>query len=92
MNGTWTFDDAKDQCYVTCHQRKRGVKADARRAQEKAIDTIRDVLRGASGKVPQLDLLRIWDSGVSQGMTDRSLVSSDASVNYHSHRQRSSHQ
>ena len=48
--------------------------------RKKAINTIRDVLRGASGKVPQLDLLRIWDSGASQGMTDRSLVSSDASV------------
>ena len=55
-------------------------KKDAKKAQEKAISTLRDVLRGASGKVPQLDLLRIWDSGASQGMTDRSLVSSDASV------------
>ena len=35
---------------------------------------------GAPGKVPARDLLRIWDSGASQGMTDMSLVSSDARV------------
>ena len=59
---------------------KDSVKADARKAQEIDIDTVRDILRGASGKVPQWDLLRIWDTGASQGMTDRSMVSSDASV------------
>ena len=30
--------------------------------------------------MPARDLLRIWDSGASQGMTDRSQVSTDASL------------
>ena len=34
---------------------------------------------GTPGRVPALDLLRIWDSGASQGMTDRAQVSSKAS-------------
>ncbi len=33
---------------------------------------------GTPGRVPALDLLRIWDTGASQGMTDRAQVSSDA--------------
>ena len=37
-------------------------------------------ISGAPGKVPARNLLQIWESGASQGMTDRSQVSSDASV------------
>ena len=61
MNGTWTFDAG----FVAMDKWKDYVKADARNAQERAIDRIRDLLRGASGKFPQLDLLRIWDWGQS---------------------------
>ena len=73
-----------------------GVEADAEYARTKAtryaFETLeylancaREAAReprvaGAPGKVPARDLLRIWDSGASQGMTDMSLVSSDARV------------
>ena len=30
----------------------------------------------AQGQVPKLDLLRIWDTGASQGMVDKAVVSS----------------
>ena len=66
--------------FVQSSQYESLAKKDVTKAQEAAVDTVRDLLRGASGKVPPLDLLRIWDSGASQAMTDRSLVSSDASV------------
>ena len=34
---------------------------------------------GTPGRVPALDLLRIWDSGASQGMTDKAQISSKSS-------------
>ena len=59
---------------------KTGTKSDAKKALNAAVKTIRDIIRGASGRVPPLNLLRIWDSGASQGMTDRSQVASAALV------------
>ena len=32
--------------------------------------------KGVAGRVPVLDLLRIWDTGASQGMVDKAVVSS----------------
>ncbi len=32
--------------------------------------------KAAAGRVPVLDLLRIWDTGASQGMVDKAVVSS----------------
>ena len=59
MNGTWTFKRDLDPTVKSANW-EAGCKIDAKKAQGKAISTIRDLLRGASGKVPPLDLLRIW--------------------------------
>ena len=68
------------QAWVQSKKYMRNVEKDAMWALKLTADEARGVFRGASGKVPVRDLFRIWDSGASQGMTDRSQVSTDASL------------
>ena len=63
--GTQNFSQIEMKEFVESGMYKSGTKSDARKAQEAAVDTIRDILRGASGKVPPFNLLRIWDLGAS---------------------------
>ena len=69
--------------FVATESRKQQVcndEAEARRlARANACQRVRDSVRDLAGRVPPQDLCRIWDSGASQGMTDRSVVSSSAS-------------
>ena len=39
-------------------------------------DPTKSKVQGVAGRVPVLDLLRIWDTGASQGMVDKAVVSS----------------
>ena len=69
--------------FVATEARKQQVfndEAEARRwARANGCHRARDSVRSLAGTVPPQDLSRIWDSGASQGMTDRSVVSSSAS-------------
>ena len=66
--------------FIESDMYQHGSQKDARKALKQAAEDARELLRGASGKIPSQDLRRIWDSGASQGMTDRSKVSSAASI------------
>ena len=39
-------------------------------------DPTKSKVQGVAGRVPVLDLLRIWDTGASQGMVDKAVISS----------------
>ena len=52
-------------------QREKSAKKHRKPKKKKAL-----AARKKQGQVPTLDLLRIWDTGASQGMVDRAVVSS----------------
>ena len=79
-DGARTFTQEEIQEFVESGVCEEGTRHDIRKAIKQAAEDARKFLRGALGKIHPQDLRRMWDSGASQGMTDRSKVSSDASI------------
>ena len=74
-NGDPMWTQSEMQEFIDSDMFQHGTQKDARKALKQAAKDACELLRGASGKIPSQDLRRIWDSGASQGMTDRSKVS-----------------